>query len=344
MKKLILTFTGLATLGAGFLQAADAPAPTDDKGKLSYALGMFFANRNKSQAPTGKVDEAAMAQGFNDVLAGKQSPDYVLGASMAQQLMRDKIEVDPAMVLSAFKDVLGGGATKLDQAAMQGELQKLQQSITARQQADAAKEAEKNEAEGKAFLEKNKSADGVKTTDSGMQYKVVEAAKDPNAAHPTAADTVECAYRGTLLDGTEFDKSPDGQPRQFPLNGVIKGWTEGIPLMSVGSKYRFWIPASLGYGNTPRGGTIKPGSLLVFDVELMKIMPKAAAAPTTPTPPITANQEKAVATTPPIAIEMKDGKPVVTQVKLDKDGKPIPPADMKKDDKKPAEAPKKTGK
>ena len=134
-----------------------------------------------------------------------------------------------------------------------------------------------------------------------------------------------CHYRGTLLDGTEFDKSPENEPRTFGLRGVIKGWTEGIPLMQVGSKYRFWIPAALAYGSSPRpGGVIKPGHSLVFDVELVNIAPpKPAAAPTQAQGARLDPGEKAVATTPPIAVEMKDGKPIVRQVTPEQEAEAI---------------------
>jgi len=132
-----------------------------------------------------------------------------------------------------------------------------------------AEAATKTKAEAKAFLEKNAKEKGVVTTASGLQYKIIKEGQGPK---PTDTSTVSVNYNGTLLDGTVFDSSIErGQPAEFPLNRVIKGWTEGIKLMSVGSKYKFWIPSELAYGDNGAGGKIKPGALLVFDVELLAI-------------------------------------------------------------------------
>ncbi|MGI8605108.1 MAG: FKBP-type peptidyl-prolyl cis-trans isomerase [Verrucomicrobiales bacterium] len=284
-----------------------------EQARQSYALGAFFANRHKGASGEVGLDYEKCAQGFNDILG--KDPDYAIGASMAAQLMRDKIEVDGAQVMTGFKEGLEGKEAKLSQADVQAELQKLQQSINQRVQEANQREAGKNEADANVFFEKNRAAEGVKTTESGLQYKVIEAAKDPKAPKPSADDTVLVNYRGTLLDGTEFDSSPEGQPRPFGLRNVVKGWTEGMQLMQVGSKYRFWVPASLGYGNNPRPGKIKPGHALVFDIDLVRIEPKPAVpAQAQNQPPKLDRGEKATAATPPIAVEIKDGKPRVTAV------------------------------
>ena len=139
-------------------------------------------------------------------------------------------------------------------------------------QAKAAEAANKNRAEGAAFLAKNKGVKGVFTTQSGLQYMVLRQGAGPR---PTATDKVRVNYHGTLLDGTVFDSSYDrGQEVEFPLNQVIAGWTEGVAMMPVGSKFRFWIPGELAYGakGTP-GGPIGPNATLQFDVELMAIVP-----------------------------------------------------------------------
>ncbi len=302
--------------------APGAPAvdntPQDPK-RLSTALGTFFANRQKSMPQDEALNLEELKKGFMDVMKAS-SADYGAGAQMAAQLKRDKIEVDNDLFFTAFKAAFDGDKPAMTQEEVQAEITKLQAVLQQRQMEARRAEAAKHEAEGKAFMDKNASAEGVQTTASGLQYKVLEPAKDANAPKPTAEDSVTCAYRGTLIDGTEFDKSPEGQDRTFALNRVVKGWTEGIPLMQVGSKYRFWVPASLGYGDNPRpGGVIKPGDTLVFDVELKAIAPKVSTAPA-PTPGAASKPvrleagERAVATTPPIAVEMKDGKPVVTQV------------------------------
>lgn len=131
-------------------------------------------------------------------------------------------------------------------------------------------ETESNKAEGEKFLESNKAKAGIITTESGLQYQVVT---EGSGAKPTAENTVKVHYTGTLLDGTKFDSSYDrGEPAEFPLNGVIRGWTEGIQIMPVGSKYIFWIPSDLAYGDRGAGQDIKPGSTLKFEVELLEIV------------------------------------------------------------------------
>ncbi len=131
------------------------------------------------------------------------------------------------------------------------------------------KAAQENIAKGKAFLAENKTKEGVQETASGLQYQVLES--KGGDTHPKATDKVTVHYHGTLIDGSVFDSSVErGQTIDFPLNRVIKGWTEGVQLMSIGDKYRFFIPAELGYGNRS-AGSIPPGSLLIFDVELIAI-------------------------------------------------------------------------
>jgi FKBP-type peptidyl-prolyl cis-trans isomerase len=142
--------------------------------------------------------------------------------------------------------------------------------------------AEKNGAEAEKFLAANKTKEGVKTTESGLQYKVL---KEGSGAQPKSSDTVTVNYRGTLPDGTEFDSSyKRGQPASFPVSGVIKGWTEALQLMKVGSKLQLFIPASLAYGEQGRPG-IPPNSLLIFEVELMDVKsPQAGGGSPSPSP------------------------------------------------------------
>ena len=136
--------------------------------------------------------------------------------------------------------------------------------------AKAKAKAEAVKVESKKFLEENAKKEGVKTTESGLQYTVI---KEGEGAKPKATDTVKVHYKGTLVDGTEFDSSyKRGEPISFPLNGVIKGWTEGLQLMPVGSTYRFFIPSDLGYGDRGAGADIPGGAALIFDVELIQVV------------------------------------------------------------------------
>jgi FKBP-type peptidyl-prolyl cis-trans isomerase len=160
---------------------------------------------------------------------------------------------------------------------------------------------EKNAAEGAKFLEENKKKEGVKTTSSGLQYKVL---KEGTGAQPKATDTVTVNYRGTLINGKEFDSSYQrGQPATFPLNGVIKGWTEGLQLMKQGAKYQLFVPPNLAYGERAAGPDITPNSTLIFEVELLEVKPPPtpAAAPAAASPGKTAPQASLPSKTSPAA-------------------------------------------
>jgi len=176
-----------------------------------------------------------------------------------------------------MKDAMSGKRPLLTEADAREVMTTWQKELADKQKGMA----DKNAADGKKFLEDNKKKDGVKTTASGLQYKVL---KEGNGPQPKATDTVTVDYRGTLIDGTEFDSSyKRGQPATFPLNGVIKGWTEGLQLMKSGAKYQFFIPSDLAYGQRAMGPDIAPNSTLVFEVELKSVQP-APAASASPSP------------------------------------------------------------
>ncbi len=195
----------------------------------------------------------------------KKRFSYIVGLQIGQQLTTDNIDLDEAAFMAAIKDVASGAKPQLSQADIQATLQRIQQERAA----EAKNVAEKNRAEGEKFLANNAKKSDVKTLDSGLQYKVFEAGK---GAKPKATDTVEVHYRGTLINGTEFDSSfSRGQPATFPVNGVIKGWQEALQLMKEGAKWQIFVPSDLAYGNRGAGAQIGPNATLVFDVELLKI-------------------------------------------------------------------------
>lgn len=215
---------------------------------------------------------SAQAAAQNAALATeKDRISYVLGMDIGKTLKSMSDDIDAAVLKRAIDDALAGKPPLLDEQEVAATMQAFAQKMQAKQQAEQKAAVDRNTAAGDAFLAQNGKKRGVVTTASGLQYQVVTTGK---GARPNAENTVKVNYTGTLLDGTKFDSSIDrGEPAQFPLGAVIPGWTEGLQLMPAGSKYRFWIPARLGYGDqgTP-GGPIPPGSTLVFDVELLEVL------------------------------------------------------------------------
>lgn len=205
----------------------------------------------------------------------KDKVSYMVGMDVGKGLSSIKDEIDMAVVIQALQASVKGEKTALTQEEALKVRQDFMTKLQAKRAAEEKVKAETNKKAGDEFLAKNKSKKGVTTTASGLQYEVVKAGTGPK---PKDTDTVQVHYTGTLLDGTKFDSSVDrGEPATFPLKGVIPGWTEGLQLMPVGSKYKFYIPSNLAYGeNGP--GPIGPNAMLTFDVELIKIMPPAEAA------------------------------------------------------------------
>ncbi|TLS69070.1 FKBP-type peptidyl-prolyl cis-trans isomerase [Mariprofundus erugo] len=205
----------------------------------------------------------------------KAKLSYAIGMDIGSSLKSLSAEFDRATLIAAINDRLDGKDMKLtdeDAGKVKQEFFKQQAEKRAKEQAE---KAVKNKAEGEKFLAENAKKPGVTVTASGLQYEVLQAADGPK---PKESDDVKVHYRGTLLDGTEFDSSyKRGQPITFPLSGVIKGWTEGVQLMNVGSKFRFYIPADLAYGERGAGATIAPNSTLIFEVELLGIEDPAKA-------------------------------------------------------------------
>jgi FKBP-type peptidyl-prolyl cis-trans isomerase len=196
-----------------------------------------------------------------------------IGNSLGTTLKKQSIEVDWNLVAQGLKDSVGTGKTRLTQEEAQAVLKEVQTEVMKQQQEKAKEAADKNKADGDAFLAANKSKEGVVTLPSGLQYKILTAGTGPK---PTATDTVVCNYRGTLINGTEFDSSyKRGQPATFGVGQVIKGWTEALQLMPVGSKWQLFIPPSLAYGERGAGAEIGPDSTLIFDVELISIQDKS---------------------------------------------------------------------
>jgi FKBP-type peptidyl-prolyl cis-trans isomerase FklB len=227
---------------------------------------------------------SAMAIGTSGALAEtklsseKDKISYMIGYQIGSNFKRDGLEVDLNMVLNGMKEASTGVASPLSAEESQKLMTDLQKNLQAKAETKQKADGEKNAKEGKAFLEENAKKKDIIKLPSGMQYKELTAGKGDS---PKATDTVKTHYRGTLINGTEFDSSyKRGQPATFPVTGVIKGWTEALQLMKPGAKWQLFIPSELAYGEGGAGESIGPNSTLIFEVELLSIEkkeePKAA--------------------------------------------------------------------
>jgi FKBP-type peptidyl-prolyl cis-trans isomerase FklB len=215
----------------------------------------------------------------------KDKQSYAIGLNVGRSLHRDDVDVEPKFVLQGLQDAVANGKVQLTDDQIKTVMTALQTQVRQKMEAKRLAQVETNKKEGTAFLAANAKKEGVVTLPSGLEYKILTPGTGPK---PTATDSVVCNYRGTLLDKTEFDSSyKRGKPATFPVTGVIKGWTEALQLMPVGSKWQIYIPADLAYGERGQG-PIGPNATLVFDLDLLSIAPKAAEAPaTTPAPAAT---------------------------------------------------------
>ncbi len=195
----------------------------------------------------------------------KDKVSYAMGMNFGTGFRKQSIDIDPAILARGLRDALSNGKTLLTEDEARVILTQLQTDLRAKQQEAAQQAGDANKKQGLAFLEANKSKDGVVALPSGLQYKVLQEGTGPK---PAATDQVVCNYRGTLLDGTEFDSSyKRGQPATFPVSGVIKGWTEALQLMPVGSKWQIFVPAELAYAERGAGPQIGPNATLVFEAD-----------------------------------------------------------------------------
>lgn len=227
--KALLTAVLCIMFLAGHASAGDNAALKTEKDKVSYSIGLNIGNNFKSQS----------------------------------------VDINPDILAKGIKDALSGGKPLMTEKEIQETLTAFQKEMSAKQAERMKAAAEKNKKEGEAFLAENKKKDGVKTTASGLQYKIIKAG---SGQKPKATDSVTVNYRGTLIDGTEFDSSyKRGESASFPVDGVIKGWTEALQLMPIGSKWQLFIPSSLAYGERGAGREIGPNATLVFEVELLSI-------------------------------------------------------------------------
>jgi FKBP-type peptidyl-prolyl cis-trans isomerase FklB len=257
---LVVTLMVAMTL-CGLALAQQTPATTSQPASSQSA-----AQAKTGQASTTKKTTTATPLTLK---TQKEKASYALGMNIGSGLHRQGVPVDPAVVARGLRDAMAGGKTLLTEDEMKAALTQLQTDVRQAQQAKAQEAGSANRKEGDAFLAANKSKEGITTLPSGLQYKILTQGNGPK---PTATDTVTCNYRGTLISGKEFDSSyKRGQPASFPVSGVIKGWTEALQLMPVGSKWQLFIPPDLAYGSRGAGADIGPDETLIFEVELLSI-------------------------------------------------------------------------
>jgi FKBP-type peptidyl-prolyl cis-trans isomerase len=227
-----------------------------------FALGAC----NKADSPDAAAAKPAAADAL---VSDQQRMGYGLGASVGRQFRGDGLEVDVDALARGVREGFSSDSLAMTDEEIGAAMQQLQQGHAERMKAEQEGAALRNKTEGDAFLAKNGAEEGVVTTESGLQYKIITAGDGPK---PGAEDTVKVHYRGTLLDGTEFDSSyKRGEPVTFPVGGVIPGWVEALQLMPVGSKWNLYIPSDLAYGPGGAGGQIGPNAMLTFEVELLAI-------------------------------------------------------------------------
>ena len=265
---------GILALGHAGAQQTAAPSSTQTP---PANTSQTPAAKTTAKPPAAKTGTTARAPVVLTLKTPKDKASYAIGMNIGKSMHKDSVDIDLSILMRGIKDSMAGGKTLLTDDEAKAALTALQ-----------AEMVKKMQAKGENFLSENKTKDGVVTLPSGLQYKILTEGTGPK---PTAADTVVCNYKGTLIDGTEFDSSyKRGQPATFPVSGVIKGWTEALQLMPVGSKWQLFIPSELGYGaRGGPGGAIGPYSALIFEVELLSIQPKAEVQTPKPTPSPTPN-------------------------------------------------------
>ena len=283
MRKLAITVVSVMAAGVMFLGTARAQqTPAAASAQAPAARPQAAPAAKSSQAPAAGTQKAPAAKPGQPAKPKSQSPlvlktdkdkvSYALGMNLGANLKRDSIDIDTAILVRALKDTVAGGKTLLTESEARAALTQLQTVVRNKQMEKMKVAGEANKKEGDSFLAANKTKDGIVTLPSGLEYKILAQGTGPK---PAATDTVVCNYRGTLINGTEFDSSyKRGQPATFPVTGVIKGWTEALQLMPVGSKWQLFLPAGLAYGERGPSPEIGPNSTLVFEVELLSIQAK----------------------------------------------------------------------
>ena len=266
---LFVLTAGIMPGGAGAQQtpaASPAPAAKTPQSQAEKAPAAKSGAATPGKAPAAKSESPATLDTPKDKLS------YAIGLNVGRSLQKDSIAIDPDILVRGVKDALAGGKTLLTDEEAKAAIVAIQAELRKKQEETMKAAAEVNKNQGDTFLATNKTKEGVVTLPSGLQYKILTAGTGPK---PAATDSVVCNYRGTLLDGTEFDSSyKRGQAATFPVDKVIPGWTEALQLMPVGSKWQLFIPSNLAYGEHSPSPIIGINSTLIFDIELLSIQGK----------------------------------------------------------------------
>jgi FKBP-type peptidyl-prolyl cis-trans isomerase FklB len=265
MKQIFIALTGVLLSTAAIAQQPAKPTAVKPATTATATKPASTVKAATSSATTSTTKIATkLAQAISSYRNNIDSASYALGARIAQTLKTQGFDkLDMAIFQKAMNDVLQNKKLVIAEDV-------LDKCIGEYQQKASAQKSIKGKTEGTKFLAENGKRKGVITTKSGLQYEVIKNSTD--TAKPTLTDKVKCHYHGTLLNGTVFDSSVDrGEPISFPVNGVIPGWTEALQLMTVGSKWKLYIPSELAYGDRSAGPTIEPGSTLIFEVEILAI-------------------------------------------------------------------------
>jgi FKBP-type peptidyl-prolyl cis-trans isomerase FklB len=262
-------FLALSTLIASTLlvSAAGAQQPSTSTAKPATTARTSTASSSSTTKP--KTATAAKSAAPLTLKTQKDKLSYAIGMNIGAGMKKDGLDIDPNILAQGLKDTLAGSKPLMTEAEAQTVMTEFRTEMMKKKQEETQRVSDANKQEGQQFLAANKSKEGVVTLPSGLQYKVLKEGTGPK---PAATDSVTVNYRGTLISGTEFDSSyKRNEPATFGVNQVIKGWTEALQLMPVGSKWQLFIPSDLAYGERSPGAEIGPNSTLIFDVELLSI-------------------------------------------------------------------------
>ncbi|MCB1094159.1 MAG: FKBP-type peptidyl-prolyl cis-trans isomerase [Verrucomicrobiae bacterium] len=335
MKRSTAVISALSLLLAAPLSAQDAPpqpstkttppSPTPEAGTAttpsarekfesdlafqSYALGMYFGPNNRYFFRGKEPNMEALKKGMESVFNADKDFSYAVGASIALQIAHRNAKVDMDQLVAGLTDAFAYAEPKMSREDQRQAMSDLEAGLKKIRDAEIAASAPANEAKGKAFLEENKKREGVKVTDSGLQYEVLAEGKGDK---PGPEDTVMVNYKGMSLDGAIFDQTDAGNPKRLSLksNYILPGWKEGMLMMSPGAKYKFYIPHDIAYGMEPRNTVIGGNETLIMEVELVsseapRPRPTPGLGSSAVTPPVRVPRpNKATAVTPPVKVEI----------------------------------------